>query len=79
MMFLGKTIDPLVYKQMVGRAGRKGVDTKGESILVCKTTEKQKALKLLAAQLKPVYSCLLGMNIHFVNFDIILALRGVKG
>ena len=45
---------------MVGRAGRKGVDTLGESILVCKPAEKQKALGLMSSILKPVYSCLLG-------------------
>ena len=63
-MFHGKTLDPLVYKQMVGRAGRKGVDTQGESILICKPNEKQKALTLMTSLLKPVYSCLLGMGIH---------------
>lgn len=61
-MFHGKLLDSLVYKQMVGRAGRKGVDTHGESILVCKNTEKQKALGLLNSHLKPVYSCLLGVS-----------------
>eukprot|EP00112_Aurelia_sp_Birch-Aquarium-sp1_P005663 Seg1644.12_Seg1644.13 transcript_id=Seg1644.12_Seg1644.13/GoldUCD/mRNA.D3Y31 product="DNA polymerase theta" protein_id=Seg1644.12_Seg1644.13/GoldUCD/D3Y31 len=59
-IFHGKLIDPLVYKQMTGRAGRKGVDTKGESILICKTSEKQKGMKLLKSHLEPVYSCLMG-------------------
>ena len=30
-LFHGKTIDFLTYKQMIGRAGRKGVDTQGGS------------------------------------------------
>ncbi|CAH1799446.1 unnamed protein product, partial [Owenia fusiformis] len=54
----GQILDILAYKQMVGRAGRKGVDTQGESILVCKTTEKNKAVSLVTSALKPVQSCL---------------------
>ena len=59
-MFHGKLMDGQVYKQMSGRAGRKGVDSCGESILICKTNEKQKASSLLQAELKPVESCLVG-------------------
>ena len=59
-IFHGKLLNPLVYKQMSGRAGRKGVDTEGESILICKTSEKQKGLQLLRSHLEPVYSCLMG-------------------
>ncbi|XP_033740640.1 LOW QUALITY PROTEIN: DNA polymerase theta-like [Pecten maximus] len=55
----GKTIDFLTYKQMIGRAGRKGVDTEGESILICKGTERSKAMTLVRSALPPVQSCLL--------------------
>ena len=51
---------------MAGRAGRKGVDTEGESIVICKPVEKQKAVTLLKSHLKPVYSCLLGKFIVIV-------------
>ncbi|XP_021338869.1 DNA polymerase theta-like isoform X1 [Mizuhopecten yessoensis] len=55
----GKMIDFLTYKQMIGRAGRKGVDTEGESILICKANEKSKAVTLVSSTLPPVHSCLL--------------------
>nr|XP_009940090.1 PREDICTED: DNA polymerase theta [Opisthocomus hoazin] len=58
-MFGGKLLDILTYKQMAGRAGRKGVDTEGESVLVCKPSERSKGTALLQGSLKPVCSCLL--------------------
>lgn len=59
-MFHGKLVDALIYKQMAGRAGRKGVDALGESVLMCKPAERQKAASLLNSRLKAVQSCLLG-------------------
>ncbi|XP_029287125.1 DNA polymerase theta isoform X2 [Cottoperca gobio] len=56
--FNGHLLDPLTYKQMAGRAGRKGVDTLGESVLVCKEAERQKGISLLTGALQPISSCL---------------------
>jgi len=61
-MFHGKLVDALIYKQMAGRAGRKGVDALGGSVLMCKPAERQKAASLLNSRLKAVQSCLLGKN-----------------
>ncbi|TRY99611.1 hypothetical protein DNTS_004811 [Danionella cerebrum] len=57
-VFNGHLLDILTYKQMVGRAGRKGVDTMGESVLVCKETEYAKGMSLIQGTLKPINSCL---------------------
>ncbi|XP_030584547.1 DNA polymerase theta isoform X2 [Archocentrus centrarchus] len=56
--FSGHLLDPLTYKQMAGRAGRKGIDTTGESVLVCKEAERQKGISLLKGALQPISSCL---------------------
>ena len=57
-IFHRAVIDILTYKQMIGRAGRKGVDEEGESILVCKPSEKSKVTTLLQCTPSPVRSCL---------------------
>ncbi|XP_043485514.1 DNA polymerase theta [Polistes fuscatus] len=61
-MFGGKILDTLTYKQMIGRAGRMGSDTAGESILICKPNERKAAECLLSATLKPIESCLEDSN-----------------
>lgn len=58
--FCGKPIDSLTYRQMIGRAGRMGKDTSGESILICQNTDKRVAEELLSAKLHPIESCLEG-------------------
>ncbi|XP_019619912.1 PREDICTED: DNA polymerase theta-like [Branchiostoma belcheri] len=57
-LFHGRVLDSLTYKQMAGRAGRKGVDSQGESVLVCKERERSKATTLIRSGLSPVHSCL---------------------
>ncbi|KAL8537172.1 hypothetical protein ACS0TY_012379 [Phlomoides rotata] len=51
-------IDGTRYRQMAGRAGRTGIDTKGESVLICKPEEAKKILALLNDSCPPLYSCL---------------------
>ncbi|XP_034194144.2 DNA polymerase theta isoform X1 [Osmia lignaria lignaria] len=57
-MFNGKLLDSLTYRQMIGRSGRMGKDTAGESILICEPSEQKAAEVLLSASLQPIKSCL---------------------
>ncbi|EFN66768.1 ATP-dependent DNA helicase HEL308 [Camponotus floridanus] len=57
-LFGNNLLNTLTYKQMIGRAGRMGKDSAGESILICKSTERNAALSLLSATLDPIESCL---------------------
>ncbi|XP_049741811.1 helicase POLQ-like isoform X3 [Elephas maximus indicus] len=44
------------YKQMIGRAGRAGIDTVGESILILQEKDKQQVLELINSPLENCYS-----------------------
>lgn len=59
-IFHGKSIDPLTYRQMIGRAGRMGRDSSGESLLICQKNDYAIAKELMSAKLPPIESCLEG-------------------
>ncbi|XP_053664088.1 DNA polymerase theta [Anopheles marshallii] len=56
--FGGRPMSSLTYKQMIGRAGRTGRDTLGESILICSPAEEKIGWELSGTELPPVRSCL---------------------
>ncbi|XP_035992816.1 DNA polymerase theta [Fundulus heteroclitus] len=76
-VFNGRLLDPLTYKQMAGRAGRKGVDTTGESVLVCKQNEHQKGISLLQGALQPISSCLVRREGEGVTTSMLRAILEV--
>ncbi|GAB4837362.1 hypothetical protein Ancab_002239 [Ancistrocladus abbreviatus] len=51
-------IDGTRYRQMAGRAGRTGIDAKGESVLICKAEELKRIKGLLNDSCPPLQSCL---------------------
>lgn len=59
-MFGGAPMNALTYRQMIGRAGRKGRDVLGESILMCDGQNARAGWELVRAELKPIASCLDG-------------------
>ncbi len=62
-------IEPIVYKQMIGRAGRTGKDTIGESILFCDNSNRRIGETLIGSTLKPLASCL-GKNNYVIAVAI---------
>ncbi|KAK7862252.1 hypothetical protein R5R35_008130 [Gryllus longicercus] len=57
-VFHRKPLDVQVYKQMVGRAGRMGKDSEGESFLLCNKSEQKVGEELIQDGLRPIESCL---------------------
>ncbi|KAL7596490.1 hypothetical protein Lser_V15G27853 [Lactuca serriola] len=51
-------LDGTRYRQMSGRAGRTGIDTKGESVLICKPEEVKRIVALIGDSCPPLHSCL---------------------
>jgi DNA polymerase theta len=73
-MFGPKQMSPLTYKQMIGRAGRKGKDTLGESLLICTEQQERVGRNLVCAKLDPIKSCLCEES----NVSILTALFSVS-
>ncbi|KAG5680137.1 hypothetical protein PVAND_009662 [Polypedilum vanderplanki] len=57
-LFGSKIMSNLTYRQMIGRAGRKGKDTLGESILVCNASNSRMGKELIETPLSSISSCL---------------------
>ncbi|XP_077399218.1 helicase POLQ-like isoform X2 [Vanacampus margaritifer] len=65
------------YKQMAGRAGRAGLDSEGESILILQEAQRDQAKALLCAPVENCYSCLLADDRKSL-LGFILSLVGLK-
>nr|XP_034347730.1 helicase POLQ-like isoform X2 [Arvicanthis niloticus] len=65
------------YKQMIGRAGRAGIDTAGESILLLQEKDKQQVLELINGPLESCYSHLVEEFTKGIQ-SLFLSLIGLK-
>ncbi|XP_069781952.1 helicase POLQ-like isoform X2 [Narcine bancroftii] len=65
------------YKQMVGRAGRAGIDTEGESILIAQEHDKKLVADLISSPMESCYSNLIQGNEKGIK-DLLLSLIGLK-
>uniref|UniRef100_A0A8C9HD73 Helicase, POLQ like n=1 Tax=Piliocolobus tephrosceles TaxID=591936 RepID=A0A8C9HD73_9PRIM len=65
------------YKQMIGRAGRAGIDTIGESILILQEKDKQQVLELITRPLENCYSHLVREFTKGIQ-TLFLSLIGLK-
>lgn len=67
--YRGVMIDPSCYQQMIGRAGRKGIDVMGESLLFCNINERKQSLNLIQSKLNPIKSCLISTEFVTVKVE----------
>ncbi|XP_044801638.2 helicase POLQ-like isoform X2 [Bubalus bubalis] len=65
------------YKQMIGRAGRAGIDSVGESILILQERDKQQVLELISKPLENCYSHLVEEFTKGIQ-TLFLSLIGLK-
>ncbi|XP_024899570.1 helicase POLQ-like isoform X3 [Pteropus alecto] len=65
------------YKQMIGRAGRAGIDSVGESILILQEKDKQQVLDLISRPLENCYSHLVQESTKGIQ-TLFLSLVGLK-
>ncbi|XP_036891491.1 helicase POLQ-like isoform X1 [Sturnira hondurensis] len=65
------------YKQMIGRAGRAGIDSVGESILILQENDKQRVLELISRPLENCYSHLVQEFTKGIQ-TLFLSLIGLK-
>lgn len=65
------------YKQMVGRAGRAGIDTEGESILITQEQDKKLVADLINKPMECCYSNLIHSSEKGIK-DLLLSLIGLK-
>ncbi|XP_010708005.1 helicase POLQ-like isoform X1 [Meleagris gallopavo] len=65
------------YKQMIGRAGRAGIDSAGESILIVQEKDKHLVQDLITSPLENCYSNLLPESTNGMQY-LLLSLVGLK-
>lgn len=61
--FSNNIIDKIAYRQMIGRAGRKGIDTLGESFIFCKPKELTSIRNFILTKMAPIQSHLITMKV----------------
>lgn len=79
--YIGKQfLDVAKYKQMAGRAGRKGFDTVGQSVLICAQKDVDRCKDLLNAALPPLQSALVDVSaVSGVTSADVVSTGGLRG